>query len=107
MMMMMMMIIIIIIIIIIIMCSQVAGARYVGFEPPGGLLSKRLSEQTASLGFLAAVCANDWIARLSVRAVQDMRERVLDALGECDRSKATDVIGTPDPNPKHLANLCF
>mmetsp|Transcript_105679 Transcript_105679/g.309084 ORF Transcript_105679/g.309084 Transcript_105679/m.309084 type:complete len:753 (-) Transcript_105679:123-2381(-) len=66
---------------------ETTDVRYIGFEPPGGLLSKRLSELTGQLGFLAAVCANDWISRLSIRAVQDIRERLLDELEQCDRSK--------------------
>mmetsp|Transcript_101897 Transcript_101897/g.287543 ORF Transcript_101897/g.287543 Transcript_101897/m.287543 type:complete len:760 (+) Transcript_101897:59-2338(+) len=59
----------------------------VAFEPPGGLFSKRLSDETIRLGFLVAVCANDWVSRLSVRAVQEVRERLLDTLAQCDRSK--------------------
>mmetsp|Transcript_110796 Transcript_110796/g.320202 ORF Transcript_110796/g.320202 Transcript_110796/m.320202 type:complete len:850 (+) Transcript_110796:50-2599(+) len=66
---------------------EFAEARAVVFEPPGGLLSKRLAEATGRLGFVAAVCSHDWISRLSVRAVQELRERVLDELHGCDRSK--------------------
>jgi len=61
--------------------------RAVCFEPPGGLLSKQLSDLTGKLGFVSAVCANDWISRLSIRGVQDLRERILDELEACDRSK--------------------
>jgi len=64
---------------------------YVGFEPPGGLMSKRLSDKTAELGFLSAVCANDWISRLSIRGVQELREQMLDELEQCDRSKVQIV----------------
>eukprot|EP00927_Polykrikos_kofoidii_P083364 TRINITY_DN8514_c0_g2_i1.p1 TRINITY_DN8514_c0_g2~~TRINITY_DN8514_c0_g2_i1.p1 ORF type:complete len:789 (-),score=92.91 TRINITY_DN8514_c0_g2_i1:41-2368(-) len=61
--------------------------RYIGFEPPGGLLSKRLSDRTSELGFMITACANDLIPRLSVRAVQTLREDMLDELKECDRNK--------------------
>jgi len=60
---------------------------FVGFEPPGGLLSKPLARETARLGWISAVCANDWITRLSIKAMQRLRERVLDELGQCSRSK--------------------
>jgi len=60
---------------------------YIGFEPPGGLLSKRLARETARLGWISAVCANDWISRLSIRSMQSLRERVLDELSKCNRSK--------------------
>jgi hypothetical protein len=63
------------------------AVHYIGFEPPGGLLSKRLARETARLGWISAVCANDWISRLSIRAMQRLRERVLDELGKCNRSK--------------------
>lgn len=61
--------------------------RCVCFEPPGGLLSKRLSAEAGRLGFLSAVCANDWISRLSLRGMQDLRERVFEELQNCTRSK--------------------
>lgn len=63
------------------------SVRYIGFEPPGGLLSKRIARETARLGWVSAVCANDWISRLSIKALQSLREQVLDELSVCDRSK--------------------
>eukprot|EP00928_Gymnodinium_smaydae_P035937 TRINITY_DN25201_c0_g1_i2.p1 TRINITY_DN25201_c0_g1~~TRINITY_DN25201_c0_g1_i2.p1 ORF type:complete len:786 (-),score=169.02 TRINITY_DN25201_c0_g1_i2:16-2373(-) len=67
--------------------APASNARCIGFEPPGGLVSWRLAHSTARLGFLAAVCANDLVCRLSVRSVQEIREYVLDELAACDRSK--------------------
>eukprot|EP00927_Polykrikos_kofoidii_P083365 TRINITY_DN8514_c0_g3_i1.p1 TRINITY_DN8514_c0_g3~~TRINITY_DN8514_c0_g3_i1.p1 ORF type:complete len:779 (-),score=103.01 TRINITY_DN8514_c0_g3_i1:30-2366(-) len=66
--------------------------QYVGFEPPGGLLSKRLSDETGKMGFMVGVCANDLISRLSIRAVQAIREDMLDLLQECKRSKVQLVL---------------
>jgi len=61
--------------------------RYVGFEPPGGTMSKRLAKETEQLGWLSAVVGQDWISRLSVRAIAAMREEVIAELITCDRSK--------------------
>lgn len=57
------------------------------FEPPGGLMSQRLSEETGRMGFISAVCAHDWIPRLSIRALQELRERLIIELEECHRCK--------------------
>lgn len=61
--------------------------RYVGFEPPGGLLSKRLAKETQRLGFVSAVCAHDWISRLSISSVQKMYQQILLELHHCERTK--------------------
>merc|ERR1712228_1154119 len=61
--------------------------RYVGFEPPGGTISKKLQEETSRLGWISCACGHDWITRLSIRAVQNLREKVINELVKCDRSK--------------------
>lgn len=70
----------------------VPNVHYVGFEPPGGLASPSLARVAQKLGWVAAVCANDWIARLSIRNVQSTRERVLDAIVKCQHSKLGILI---------------
>lgn len=67
--------------------STYPNVRYVGVEPPGGLLSKRLAEKTVKLGWLSAICAYDWVPRISIKALQKLREKILDELETCDRSK--------------------
>eukprot|EP00928_Gymnodinium_smaydae_P061398 TRINITY_DN45481_c0_g1_i1.p1 TRINITY_DN45481_c0_g1~~TRINITY_DN45481_c0_g1_i1.p1 ORF type:complete len:833 (-),score=131.33 TRINITY_DN45481_c0_g1_i1:57-2528(-) len=64
-----------------------ALVRYVGFEPPGCVLSPRLSEECQRLGWYAMVCAHDWVPRLSGRAAQRLCDHALDELEACNRSK--------------------
>mmetsp|Transcript_108144 Transcript_108144/g.316189 ORF Transcript_108144/g.316189 Transcript_108144/m.316189 type:complete len:803 (+) Transcript_108144:121-2529(+) len=64
-----------------------ADVRYVGFAPPGGTMSKKLTELTTSLGWLSGVCSHDMISRLSVHVLQELREKVLQELHECKRTK--------------------
>ncbi|CAE8623379.1 unnamed protein product [Polarella glacialis] len=61
--------------------------RFVGFEPPGGLLSKRLAKATQELGWVSAVCSYDWVPRLTMRSVQAIRKQALQELAACKRSK--------------------
>eukprot|EP00747_Dinoflagellata_sp_TGD_P013122 gnl/TRDRNA2_/TRDRNA2_122275_c1_seq1.p1 gnl/TRDRNA2_/TRDRNA2_122275_c1~~gnl/TRDRNA2_/TRDRNA2_122275_c1_seq1.p1 ORF type:complete len:390 (-),score=50.56 gnl/TRDRNA2_/TRDRNA2_122275_c1_seq1:21-1190(-) len=61
--------------------------RYVGFEPPGGLLSPTLARITVELGWVSSVVVHDWIPRLSLRSLQSLRESVLDELIVCPYSK--------------------
>eukprot|EP00928_Gymnodinium_smaydae_P031986 TRINITY_DN23295_c0_g1_i1.p1 TRINITY_DN23295_c0_g1~~TRINITY_DN23295_c0_g1_i1.p1 ORF type:complete len:779 (+),score=61.15 TRINITY_DN23295_c0_g1_i1:70-2406(+) len=61
--------------------------RYVGFEPPGGLLSASLAHKTAEMGWISVTCGYDMIPRLSVKAMQCLREDVLYELSRCHRSK--------------------
>lgn len=61
--------------------------RSVLYEPPGGLLSKRLAARTRDLGFVTAVISVDVIPRLSIRSMQHLRRLVIDELLGCDRSK--------------------
>lgn len=64
-----------------------SAVRYVGLEPPGGSLSRRLAQETERLGWLSGICSHDWVPRLSVLALQELREAVLDELMQCPRSK--------------------
>mmetsp|Transcript_21497 Transcript_21497/g.47690 ORF Transcript_21497/g.47690 Transcript_21497/m.47690 type:complete len:713 (-) Transcript_21497:85-2223(-) len=69
------------------MAKKAKLVRFVGFEPPGGLLSKRLVKCTTDLGWISAVCAHDWVSRLSIRGVQLLRDKVIKELQQCARSK--------------------
>mmetsp|Transcript_2002 Transcript_2002/g.6691 ORF Transcript_2002/g.6691 Transcript_2002/m.6691 type:complete len:792 (+) Transcript_2002:97-2472(+) len=64
-----------------------SSVRYVGFEPPGGLLCKRLSEETQRLGWLSVVCSHDWVPRIGIRNLQKLKVLAMEELHECDRSK--------------------
>lgn len=67
--------------------KEFPDARYVGVEPPGGLLSRRLARETVRLGWMSSVCSHDWVPHLSVKAMQLLREEVIDEIEGCDRSK--------------------
>jgi len=67
---------------------QAPGAvRYVGFEPPGCVLSLALARQVERLGWYSLVLEKDWVPRVSLRSLQLLREQVLDELILCRRSK--------------------
>jgi len=61
--------------------------QYMGFEPPGGLLSRSLAEEAQRRGWKAAVCAHDWVPRLTLKAVHEILEQAIDELVNCNRSK--------------------
>lgn len=61
--------------------------HFLGFEPPGCVLSKRLAKETQKLGWLSSVCAHDWVPRLSIKNAQRVCDRAFDELEACDRSK--------------------
>lgn len=61
------------------------GVRYVGFNPPGCVVSPALAEEIERhLGWYSLVLAQDWISRMSLRSLQFLREEVLDEL-MCNR----------------------
>lgn len=61
--------------------------RYVGFEPAGPTLCKRLSLETQRLGWLSVVCGHDFAPRVSGKNVQRILNLALGELEACDRSK--------------------
>jgi len=63
------------------------AVHFVGFETPGALLSKRLSDRTQKLGWVSIVCAHDWVPRISVKALQKLKLKIIKELGECNKSK--------------------
>jgi len=62
--------------------------RYIGYEPPGGLLSVELAVYVQNLGWVSTVCSHDIVSHLSIRGMQALREDAMQALRETrDRSK--------------------
>lgn len=77
--------------------------KAVCIEPPGGLLSKRLAEQTEDF-ILSLVTADDWIARLSALNVEKLREEAIEKIARCNMSKtrlAVHLLG------RCLRHCCF
>lgn len=67
--------------------KEARDVRFVGFEPPGGLLCKRISLETQRLGWFAVVCAHDWVPRIGIRNLQKLKVLALQELDNCNRSK--------------------
>lgn len=61
--------------------------HFVGFEPPGCVLSKRLARETQKLGWISTVCAHDFVPRISIKSVQRILNGAISELEACDRSK--------------------
>jgi len=64
-----------------------AHVRFVGFETPGGLLCKQLSKETQRLEWLTVACAFDWVPRIGIRNLQQIKASALKLMRWCDRSK--------------------
>lgn len=66
---------------------DIAHVRFVGFETPGGLLCKQLSEETQRLEWLTVACAFDWVPRISIGNVQRIKTSAFNLMKGCSRSK--------------------
>jgi len=61
--------------------------HYVGFEPPGCVLSMRLARETQRLNWVSGVTAYDFVPRLSVQNSKRVFNRAMEELEQCTRSK--------------------
>lgn len=66
---------------------DIAHVRFVGFETPGGLLSKRLSHETQRLEWVTVACAFDWVPRIGIRNLLRIKKAALRQMKHCSRSK--------------------
>lgn len=73
--------------------------RFVGVEPPGGTMSQKLRDLTVRLGWISGVCSHDWVPRVSIRSLQQLRNHVYNELLQCERSKLAITVLT-------LAHFC-
>jgi len=82
--------------------------RYIGYEPPGGLLSKPLAEAIDELPnkWTSVACSYDVVPRLSIQALQLLREEVLDELYKCHRSKLRLAFLCLAGAVRHFRPLC-
>jgi len=66
---------------------EAKDVRYLGFEPPGGLLCRRLSRETQRLGWIAVVCSHDWVPRIGIKNLQKLKVLAMKELHSVSRSK--------------------
>eukprot|EP00928_Gymnodinium_smaydae_P042859 TRINITY_DN28831_c0_g1_i1.p1 TRINITY_DN28831_c0_g1~~TRINITY_DN28831_c0_g1_i1.p1 ORF type:complete len:847 (+),score=48.47 TRINITY_DN28831_c0_g1_i1:297-2543(+) len=71
------------------------AVRFVGFEPPGCVVCPRLAQVVERLGWCSLVIFHDWVPRVSLRSLQELREEVIDELFTCPDSKLRIAMSLP------------
>jgi len=85
------------------------NVHFVGFEPPGCVMSKRLALETQRLGWMSSVCAHDFVPRLSIKALQKITNQAISELEICTHSKlqiACLYVGGLLQHSKFLSCCC-
>ncbi|XP_022255756.1 sn1-specific diacylglycerol lipase beta-like isoform X2 [Limulus polyphemus] len=67
------------------------GVRCFAFSPPGGLLSPDLAKQTEEF-ILSVMLGDDFVPRLSIPAIEELKSNLLQCILECDQPKVVSGI---------------